>query len=101
MLPEFRTAQELPHNECRVISPDTSLRQRYPNASAYLRYREYSSQDILLVISKDFEEAKNWAQGENRSCIVLKTIEHEETRIVVCKPRPKKGGKVKQKNAKK
>lgn len=84
-IPKFREGQEITG---AVIAPTDEMRQKVPDASAFLRYQSYQTKDVLIVVNA--EEAENWKPGETRICLFM----HEEVRdgctVLVCQPRPSK-----------
>ncbi len=89
-LPKFHEGQELFHNSCTVIVPTDSMRQLYRTASAYLRYQEFSTRNIFIVIEADLDEARSWKPKETKGCIITHIEEHTDTVVLICKPKPKK-----------
>jgi len=89
-LPVFKEGQEIPG--LVVIAPTDELRQRVPagSASAFLRYREFSTRDVFVVISEKFPEAQSWRAGDTRNCIFTREERHDDYVVWFCKPRTKR-----------
>ncbi|GCF10204.1 hypothetical protein KDI_37680 [Dictyobacter arantiisoli] len=88
-LPSYQEGQQLPQN-CTVIQPDVWAKQKYPGATAFLRYEENSTQTLLLVIEDSFPEAQEWAPGNRKGCTFLREERAEDRLIWICKPAPVK-----------
>ncbi len=84
-IPKFREGQEI---KGVVVVTTDELRQKAPQAKAFLRYESFSLKDVLIVISA--EEAQNWKSGETRNCLFVQEEGQDGCAVLVCKPRPSK-----------
>ena len=87
-IPQFREGQEM--QNCVVIQPTEIMRQYYPKASAFLRYREFPPKYVYVVIEEASSEAQNWKPNDSRSCIFIREEQHEGSLVLVCRPRVKR-----------
>jgi len=67
-----------------VIAATDELRLRAPEAKAFLRYREFSTKDVLIVV--DAEEAANWAPGNTKNCMFVREEVREGCAVLICQP---------------
>src|SRR6266700_4975832 len=75
-IPKFSVGQGVPGS---VITSTDELRSRVPEATAFLRYREFPTKDVLIVVKE--EEATNWTSGQTRNCLFVS--EEERNRCTV------------------
>jgi CRISPR-associated protein Cmr6 len=71
-----------------VIAPTDELRQRIPEARAFLRYREFSTRDVLIVVSEG--EAAGWTSGQTKNCLFVSEEERNGGAVIFCLPGVKK-----------
>lgn len=67
-----------------VMEPTDELRRKVPEAKAYLRYREFSPKQVLIVV--EFDEAASWLSGQTKNCLFLREEEREGCTVLICKP---------------
>jgi CRISPR-associated protein Cmr6 len=67
-----------------VIAATDELRHRAPEAKAFLRYREFYTKDVLVIV--DAEEATNWTPGNTKNCLFVREEVREECTVLICQP---------------
>jgi CRISPR-associated protein Cmr6 len=80
-IPSFQVNQPISGS---VLAPSNELQQKVPEAKAYLRFREFSSKIVLIVVGD--EEATTWTPGQTKNCIFLREEEREGCTILFCVP---------------
>lgn len=80
-IPKFGAGQTIAGT---VISPTDELRRRAPEAKAFLRFREFPTKNVLIII--DAEEAANWTPGNTRNCLFMREEEREGCTVLICQP---------------
>jgi CRISPR-associated protein Cmr6 len=76
-----------------VVAATDELRRVAPAAKAFLRYREFSLKDVLIIV--DAEEAANWTPGNTRNCLFVREDERKGCTVLICQPGLKKNKKKK------
>lgn len=76
-----------------VIAPTDELRQRVPEAQAFLRYREFPTKDVLIVVNG--EEATSWTPDQTKNCLFVSEEERNGGTVIICRPGVNKGKKKK------
>jgi CRISPR type III-B/RAMP module RAMP protein Cmr6 len=90
-IPTFIAGQSIAGS---VIATTDELHRRAHEAKAFLRYREFSTQDVLIIV--EAEEATNWTLGNTKNCLFVREEVSEGCTVLVCQP-----GATKKKNNKK
>ncbi len=86
-IPTFRIGQEV--TPSTVVAPTDEMRRNAPaDTKAFLRFREFPTQYVLIVVNA--EEATNWKPGERRGCLFQKEEAHNGCTVIVCQPKIKK-----------
>jgi CRISPR-associated protein Cmr6 len=80
-IPAFTANQSIAGS---VIVATDELRQRAPEAKAFLRYLEFPTQDVLIIV--DAEEATNWSPGNTKNCLFVREEVREGCTLLVCQP---------------
>jgi CRISPR type III-B/RAMP module RAMP protein Cmr6 len=86
-IPQFQAGAQI--QNCVVIEPTEAMRQSYPKANAFLRYKELSPKYAYIVIDESFLEAQTWKPKESKSCIFIREEQREDSLVLICKPRAK------------
>jgi hypothetical protein len=86
-IPQFQAGAQI--QNCVVIKPTEVMRQGYPKAQAFLRYRELSPKYAYIVIDEAFPEAQTWNPGQSKSCIFILEEQREGSLVLICKPKAK------------
>ena len=80
-IPKFTVGQGIPGS---VVASTDELRSRVPEAKAFLRYREFPTKDVLIVVKA--EEATNWTLGQTRNCLFVSEEERNRCTVLICQP---------------
>ena len=80
-IPTFQANQSV---QGSVIVPTDELRQTVPEAKAYLRFREFSTKIVLIVV--EAEESSSWIAGQTKNCVFVREEEREGCTILFCEP---------------
>jgi CRISPR-associated protein Cmr6 len=67
-----------------VIGATDELHHRASEAKAFLRYREFSTKDVLIIV--DAEEATNWSPGNTKNCLFVREEVREGCTVLICQP---------------
>ncbi len=84
-IPKFTVGQGILGS---VVASTDELRRRIPEAKAFLRYREFSTKDVLIVVNA--EEAANWTPGQTKNCLFVSEEERNGCTVLICQPGAKK-----------
>lgn len=71
-----------------VVTSTDELRHKVPEAKAFLRYREFPTKDVLIVVKA--EEAANWSPGQTKNCLFVSEEERNGCTLLICQPGAKK-----------
>lgn len=73
-----------------VVVPSTDeLRRKAPDgAKAFLRFREFPTKDVLIVVSAD--EAASWTSGQTKNCLFVSEEERNGCTVLICQPGARK-----------
>lgn len=80
-IPNFQANQSIRGS---VITPTDELRQRVPEAKAYLKFLEFPTNLVLIVV--EAEEASIWTSGQTKNCMFLREEERDGCTVMFCKP---------------
>ena len=89
-IPKFVENQGIPG---AVIELTDALHQLIPEAKAFLKYREFTAREVLIVITG--EEATNWSKGQTKNCVFVREEVHDGCTVLICHPGVKKKKKKK------
>jgi len=67
-----------------VVAATDELRRKAPEAKAFLRYREFSTKDVLIAV--EAEEATNWTAGNTKNCLFVREEVREGCTVLLCQP---------------
>ena len=79
-IPTFQANQSIRGS---VITPTEELRQRVPEAKAYLKFLEFPPKIVLMVV--EAEEATSWTSGQTKNCMFLREEERDGCTVLYCK----------------
>jgi CRISPR-associated protein Cmr6 len=77
-----------------VVAATDELRRSASEAKAFLRYREFVTKDVLIIVNA--EEAMNWTPGNTKNCLFVREEVREGCTVLICQP----GATKKKKNKK-
>ncbi len=78
-IPRFAAGQRISGT---VVAPTDELRRKAPEAKAFLRYREFPTKYVLIIV--EVEEAVNWTAGQTRNCLFVREEEREGCTVLIC-----------------
>ncbi len=84
-IPKFIAGQAISGT---IIASTEELHRRLPEAKAFLRYREFPTKDVLVVV--DAEDATNWTSGQTKNCLFVREEERNGCTLLICQPGPTK-----------
>lgn len=92
-IPHFQEGNGI--TKCRVIQPDEAMRHAFPQAGAFLKYLEWSSTYVYIVIEEQSDIVRAWKPNDTKNCIFLREERYGNRLVLVCKPSPPKNKKKK------
>jgi CRISPR-associated protein Cmr6 len=82
-IPKFSIGQSIP-GPVSVVPASDELRRRVPEAKAFLKYLDWSTKDVLIIV--DAEEAINWSPGNTKNCLFVREEAREGCTLLICQP---------------
>jgi len=82
-LPTFKEGQKLTGI---VQDPDKVKHLISGQASAYLKYKEWPTKILLIVIPAEYADAKNWTPGNTKNCVFIREEVQGNCTIWICRP---------------
>ncbi len=79
-MPRFSAGQGM--DRATTIATTDDLKRRVPEATAFLRYREFPTKDVLIVV--DAEEAVSWTPGQTKNCLFVREEAREGCTVLFC-----------------
>lgn len=65
---------------------ETAKRLQSGEANACLRYQEWSTKILLMMIPAEYTDAKSWSPGQTRNCTFVREEVQGNCTVLICKP---------------